>query len=104
MKLVLLSLLAAHVPGRDDPDVQISNRKDDEQPPISIRPSETEVARLSSRVLGVEAHNERPVEEDLLTFPELDSMPLAVLVEISLIPVEVVALLEKLKDGHVSSI
>jgi hypothetical protein len=104
MVLILPSLLAAHVSGGNDPDEEISNGEDDEQSPAGVGLAKTEVTRLLGGVPVIEAQEEGPIEEDLLAFPELHTMPVPVLVEVSLIPVEVPALLQKLENVHRGSI
>jgi hypothetical protein len=104
MVLVLLSLLAAHVSGGNDSDKKISNGKDEKQSPTSISLAKTEVARLLGGMPFVKAQDERSIEEDLLAFPELHTMPVPVLVEVSLVPIKVLALLEEVQNVHLGSI
>ncbi|ACP22436.1 hypothetical protein NGR_b09830 (plasmid) [Sinorhizobium fredii NGR234] len=88
--IIVTPLLAAHVPGRDDPDLgfAIPKHESDVKQSLVISPPESVDTLLYNTMCDVRQHKQRLVEKDLLGFGLANIMLVGVLSGVSLGPIE----------------
>jgi len=98
------SFIPVHVTRRDDSNEVPANGKGKKQPAVRAGLTESVITFLNLRMRRVASNNQGLVKEHALPFLGRHPMPLPVLVDVVIVPVETCAALQGIRGGHKSSI